>query len=633
MYVRTPAIDVKSVAMWAQVAIMAPFCMPVRSVDAAHRQLDLSRSALSCMHIAGEVDSRAQGKERRFVTRIATIGDGACRSPRRECSGHQFQSGKERRFVTVAAKMQHLENFYDDFPTMCAPRMNAGAYERLNCLSSKTLLKWRSRCLSEHWYYWSDEARRRYCNAPQSIRNLYGLPRLGRKFDNFYPPAVMDRARAYVQKELVPTAPGQLKRRVKTADIQNTLHSLVLEENRKAVIKHQHKNPGAPVGTCTVYRGTGSHRAARRLRVEMGLVNRGTKFSKNEITLDSPEMIEFTALLRRELENSVVELLANMDEMWRRQMRDDRVKALHYGHGLDLDLSEAKPSIRLTTVPSSTSRVRLLVEAEFASWRGPARTSTAECEGDRRTAESLVAGAGTYRDFDKWQAQVQCRRAARRLPGRRPAPRSHSQTHRCAAPPGGSHRKGKTIITFLFASGHRGPGVTMYSKSNLSMKAAAQANERYAPEHIFHNTGKRSHMVDAELFLWYLDVVVREGLRQQREYLTQQGRDEDARKIALLVVDPAPGHKAFKRGLRIRTDLLEKELHLKILEAPPGYSAVGQPCDQIHRQVQAKEDGFMSELAGECTDLRFRCDTPRTSTISALEVSMIRKGQVAAEVG
>ena len=87
------------------------------------------------------------------------------------------------------------------------------------------------------------------------------------------------------------------------------------------------------------------------------------------------------------------------------------------------------------------------------------------------------------------------------------------------------------MITFVFASGHRGPTTVFYSASRLSRKAARKANARYAPECIFHDTRGRSHMMDGEHFVWYLDVVVREGLRQQRAWLDKQGRVEDARKL------------------------------------------------------------------------------------------------------
>jgi hypothetical protein len=43
--------------------------------------------------------------------------------------------------------------------------------------------------------------------------------------------------------------------------------------------------------------------------------------------------LEFT----KALESSCPELMGNMDEMWRRQMRDDRLRTLHLNANLDLD--------------------------------------------------------------------------------------------------------------------------------------------------------------------------------------------------------------------------------------------------------------------------------------------------------
>jgi hypothetical protein len=43
------------------------------------------------------------------------------------------------------------------------------------------------------------------------------------------------------------------------------------------------------------------------------------------------------------------------------------------------------------------------------------------------------------------------------------------------------------------------------------MYTLVEVNDRFNPEHLFHNTGKRSHMLDSEIFIWYLNVVVREA--------------------------------------------------------------------------------------------------------------------------
>ena len=110
-------------------------------------------------------------------------------------------------------------------------------------------------------------------------------------------------------------------------------------------------------------------------------------------------------------------------------------------------------------------------------------------------------------------------------------------------------------------------------------------------------------MSDAELFLWYLDVPFREALRQQRQHLRTQGRQHDAEKTARLIIDPASCHVAGSRGEGLRREQLCDELNLKIKDAPAGYSAEGQPCDQIHHSIQCKQDRHMEEIVGEQPDI------------------------------
>ena len=408
---------------------------------------------------------------------------------------------------SVATKMAHLERFYCDFPSMTKRLMTAKMYEAQHGLSEGSLSKWRARCLLEKWFLWDERGRRENTTAPQRLRLLYGLPKLGRRFEDYYPNSVMSKAATYVQSQ-VKASPGHAKRVVKVADVQVTLAGLVQDANRRVerihVARATEHTPPAPF-----YRGTGSVRAARVLRERLGLVNKATAHSKQELTLDSPEMVEFIARVQAELRESVPELLCNMDEMWRRQMRDDRLRSLHEKPLHHVDTAAAAPSIdieyeqpRRQCPGGGKARVSLL--AEYGAWVGPWHPTAAACEGERSAAQRLVAAGGTYKNFDEWQCQVQGRKNVRRRRGRRPPPQAVGQKARGDVPPGGRHRKGKTIITFVFASGHRGPTVTMYSKSALSVKAAAQTNDRFAPEHIFHNTGRRSHMMDGTLFLWYV---------------------------------------------------------------------------------------------------------------------------------
>ncbi len=141
--------------------------------------------------------------------------------------------------------------------------------------------------------------------------------------------------------------------------------------------------------------------------------------------------------------------------------------------------------------------------------------------------------------------------------------------------------------------------MALYSKSGVSLREETSLNDLYMPEFFVLNTQRKSHMADGEVFLWHLTTVVREALRQQRSRLVAQGKVEESGRVALYLVDAAPCHLAKSRGIRVRRDMLEKELNVRILDAPGHYSAAGQPCDQVHRSIQAKTDMFMRELTGE----------------------------------
>ena len=87
--------------------------------------------------------------------------------------------------------------------THCTRRVEAQLsrdYEGLHKLAPCSLRKWQTRCVIEDWPSWTESARRRYSFAPQYVRDLLGLPRLGRNFDKYYPPAVVQKTQAYVRK-------------------------------------------------------------------------------------------------------------------------------------------------------------------------------------------------------------------------------------------------------------------------------------------------------------------------------------------------------------------------------------------------------------------------------------------------
>ena len=170
--------------------------------------------------------------------------------------------------AVVATKMSHLQDFFNDFPKMACSSTSYEAYERLHKLAPCSLRKWKERCVIEHWPSWTESARRRYSCAPQYLRDLLCLPRLGRNFDKYYPPAVVQKTQAYVRK--------------------------------------------------------------RRVSAMMGLTNRATKSSSNELPYDSQDMVDFRALVLAEAASKTVpELVGNMDEMWSRQMRETTTRDLY----------------------------------------------------------------------------------------------------------------------------------------------------------------------------------------------------------------------------------------------------------------------------------------------------------------
>ena len=95
---------------------------------------------------------------------------------------------------------------------------------------------------------------------------------------------------------------------------------------------------------------------------------------------------------------------------------------------------------------------------------------------------------------------------------------------------------------------------------------------------------------------------------------------------AVLLVDPASCHTAFENGEQIRRDQLCEELRLKIKHAPAGFSAAGQPGDQIHASLQVKVGRFMTEIVGEQLELFRRPEEhPVTSAGNLSSISALQE--------
>ena len=134
----------------------------------------------------------------------------------------------------------------------------------------------------------------------------------------------------------------------------------------------------------------------------------------------------------------------------------------------------------------------------------------------------LVSARATYRYFDAWQQQFVGHKKPHRRPGAYKEPAEIQQNVRYDAAP--SHRDSRTLITSTWASGEPGPLVILYGQKSAASKHVAALLKLYNPE-VF---GRESHMNDAELLLWYLDVPFRESLTRQRQKLRDKGQRADA---------------------------------------------------------------------------------------------------------
>ena len=343
--------------------------------------------------------------------------------------------------------------------------------------------------------------------------------------------------------------------------------------------------------------GKGSVSFAQRFKRDEGLRPHIEHVSKKELDFDDPQMVQMREEMRGLMSESVPELTANVGEMWRRQVRDLRAKGLHVHPGHALDVTLARPDLQLER---QSLGVRAYALAKYGAWAGPWRSSEAQAVQDMAALEQLNEIGASYRDFDVWQGEISGRSRRRRMPGREPAPAHPHTNHRNDVAP--TYRRSRTWMTCTFASGEVGPLVVMYGNKHISDKDLLLVNERYAPEVITVRNSKKSHMYDSQLFLWYLDVVFREALRQQRAKLSSAC----AGKTAVLLVDPASCHVAWKNGERLRREQLCRELSLTIKEAPAGFSATGQPADQVHHSIHCKLDAMMRQHLGEQLDLRQR---------------------------
>ena len=90
--------------------------------------------------------------------------------------------------------------------------------------------------------------------------------------------------------------------------------------------------------------GKGSMSFAQRFKQKYGLTRTTSHVSKKELDYTDPRMVAIRDEVKILIGESVPELVANIDEMWRRQLRDQQqMKGLTIRKGHEVDISKAGP--------------------------------------------------------------------------------------------------------------------------------------------------------------------------------------------------------------------------------------------------------------------------------------------------
>ena len=220
------------------------------------------------------------------------------------------------------------------------------------------------------------------------------------------------------------------RRKVSSQSIAETVRGMIADENR---VRGMKRKAGFDV---PLLKGRASENFVLIFRREYGFTLRATHESKHELDYDDEAQQAFRCEVSAAIKESTEELVGNVDEMWRRQMRDDGVRSLQLDPGYEVSNSEAKPALNIEWGPLG---VRARAIADFGSWAGPWVKSPSGAQRALAAMTCLVKSNASYMQFDKWQKAASGR--SRRGHGRKTTPKPLAQNCRSDAPPG--HRKGK----------------------------------------------------------------------------------------------------------------------------------------------------------------------------------------------
>ena len=160
--------------------------------------------------------------------------------------------------------------------------------------------------------------------------------------------------------------------------------------------------------------GKGSTWFAKKFRREHGASIAQHRYSKKELPYDNEDMKTNRAEVQELLRETPLELMANCDEMWRRQMRYDGTRALFVKPDHAIDQLEAQPDLFYEHGPLGVSAC---ARADYGMWYGKWWRHNKSASVEMETIELLRGNRASYTDYDDWQKDLFGHARAHRGPG------------------------------------------------------------------------------------------------------------------------------------------------------------------------------------------------------------------------
>ena len=161
-------------------------------------------------------------------------------------------------------------------------------------------------------------------------------------------------------------------------------------------------------------------------------------------------------------------------------------------------------------------------------------------------------------------------------------------------------RKSVTVMTTTWSDGSPGPLGVSVPEGMLSSDTISDLNKTFMCRAFVLSSEQKSHFMTAETWLSMLKGMMTNAFAQQRKKLRL---NHDA--PGLLLCDGWTGFHSWRTGLDAARAAWSKANNVVQADTQPGgWSACGQPCDQLHHLLRARFD-LVDAAEGGCTaDLR-----------------------------